>query len=601
MKCKNCGFDNPENSDVCQKCSAPLYDEEADVETEVTDSWGFLKPSRRGHGNEELNEEDISELEKSFWPSSEDDAGIRPVKSRKKVQDTQDTREHKINIHKNKAVPFSSDEKDTGSDYNDSYDKDYDNDDYNSKDYDNDDYNDKNYNDDDYDDSYDDDDYDDDYDDEKPPRICADKNKNTGRRGSSVKKLDWRKILGLCLIICAVVIIIVVIATSGSCRKQDGGSKDAIIMTDEANPGNKIIKVFAKRGSVLVYENSAGQQQETTVSKKGYVLFTVPIAALLPNEPIETATYEAFPIIYIKNPENGMLEKMENIGSVTIDVPTLTLTCENPASFECENGICTIKGKLGDISAGLFINNEQVAAAQDGSFEKELKFEAPGEYNIIVEARKNGYKTERISLSAVVAEPPDPGKIVEISEDFITRASHSAEFIEVKGKVPAGTQIAVRSDDPEFQLKAEPTVDAEGNFSFTVNLPRTEKNYTMTIVATLSSGTVIERPFCVQRPPTYSEFVQKCWAFSYDDVCKPALFGKQGFEIKGEISEIIEDGDYLKAKLTAAGGETLTIIYYDHYAAASHLEVGQSYVMYGIPQQLNADGTPEVFIWFVND
>ena len=593
MKCKKCGFNNPENADVCQKCSAPLYDEEADVETEVTDSWGFLNPSHRAHHNDEMTEEDIIALEKNFWPSEKNDADAPDRSSdRKKAENFPESRNQRSDADGCREAASYNTHYDENSEYNGS-DKSRKYSHTNNDDHNDDDYGDDDYDDDDYIDDYDDDDYDG----KKPKQVFADKNDS---RRKPVKKIDWRKILGLCLIVCAVILIVVIIATSRSC-KSSGGNNKVEIKLDENNPGNYQVTVHAKRGTVLVYENSAGLQQDATVSKKGYVVFSVPIAALLPNEPIEEQIYEASPIIYVKNPETGALEKIEDVGSVEIGVPTFTLSCDNPASFECENGLCTIKGKVSDAAANVFINDEQININPDGSFEKDLKFEESGEYSIAVEAKKNGYKIERVNLTAVVSEAPDPGKIVEISMDFITRASNSAEYIEVKGKVPAGTQIAVKSDDPEFQLKAEPTVDAEGNFSFTVNLPRTEKNYSMTIVATLSSGTVIERPFCVQRPPTYTEFVQKCWAFSYDDICKPALFGKQGFEIKCEISEIIEDGDYLKAKLTVAGGQTLTIVYYDHYAAATPLEVGKTYTMYGIPQQLNADGTPEVFIWFVND
>ena len=577
MRCKNCGFNNPENADVCQKCSAPLNEEKADVETEVTDSWGFLKPSRRGHTSGEMNDEDISELEKNFWPDADYNTDIpRPAKAQKRNDNQYDSRERRTDSRRGSEAVFASENMQGR---NNRYDDSDDDEEFSGGN-----YADENYN-------------DDDYDDENPPQIYADRNDAAHR---PVRKLDWRKILFLCLAVSAVIIIVVLIATSKSC-KSSGGKSAVEIMLDEENPGNYYIKVHAKRGSVLVYENSAGQQQETTVSKKGYVLFTVPIAALLPNEPIDGTIFEASPVIYIKNAEDGSLEKIEDAGSVEIAVPTFNLSCENPASFECENGMCIIKGKVSDALAGVFINGEQIETAPDGSFEKELKFEAPGEYNIVIEAKKNGFRIERTTLKATVSEPPDPGKIVEISEDFITRASRHAESIEVKGRVPAGTQIAVKSDDPEFQLKAEPTVDAEGNFSFTVNLPRTEKNYAMTIVATLSSGTVIERPFCVQRPPEYTEFVQKCWAFNYSDITKPALFGKQSFVIKGEITEIIEDKDYLKAKLTVPTGETLTIVYYDHYAAASHLEVGKTYTMYGIPERLSEDGMLEVFIWFVQD
>lgn len=563
MRCKNCGFNNSEDAKICKNCSAPLNNEKADVETEDTASWGFLKPSRRSGENErELNEEEFNSLEKDFWPTAEDygDTPRSPKSARETGGSPNAGRQNAGYLGDERKTALLNTEK-----FSDAY----------------------------SDTEFDDEAFDDD---ERPPQIFRDKKRNAGE---SARKIDWRKILGLCLIIAALIIVITLVATAGSCKKQDTPRVE--IMPDTDNPGNYSVKVYVRPGSALVYENSAGARQETDVSKKGYVVFTVPIAALLPNEPIENDTYEAVPVIYVKDKETGNLEKIENITPVSIDVPKFDLMCENPASFDCENGICVIKGKISDTSVSVFINEAPVGLKDDGSFERELKYDAPGEYNIVIEAKRSGFKVERISLKAVVTEPPDPAKIVEIAPDFVTRVKNPVESIEVKGKVPIGTTIVVKSDDPEFSLKTLPTVDAEGNFTFEVALPRTEKNYEMTITATLPSGMVIERPFSVQRPPLFTEFVQRCWKYSYSDITKSGFFGKRPFVIKGKIAEIIENGDYLKAKLTDADGKTLVIIYHDHYASATPLQIGLTYEMYGIPMRLNEEGNVEVFIWFVHD
>ncbi|MCH5279440.1 MAG: hypothetical protein J1E60_06580 [Christensenellaceae bacterium] len=388
-------------------------------------------------------------------------------------------------------------------------------------------------------------------------------------------------------------------ANTGSNTQGTHVNQNAEITQNPDDPNCYYVKVFAKPGDTLVFENSGGEQKSIQVSDRGFVIFNVPYAAMLPNEPIESATFDAYPIVY-KQELDGSLTKLE-MPYVTLNVPQLNVQISTPETIECDNGTAYIEGSIDHIDSVVTINGEQVMVNSDGSFKYELKYDQAGTYGAVFEAKLAGYGIVSKKFTVNVTKALEPWEIVVISDDFQTRVVNVETSIEVYGTVPVGTTLTVRSSDEEFSLATEPTVDASGRFNFKVNLPTPAKNYEMTIVAALPNGSTIERPFAVQRPPVYNEFVPTVWAGNYSEIIKPAHFNTQGFKLQGTISEIIEDADYLKAKLVLTTGETVIIVYYDHYSAASNLEVGGSYIMYGIPTGLNSEAIPELFIWFVQD
>ena len=76
----------------------------------------------------------------------------------------------------------------------------------------------------------------------------------------------------------------------------------------------------------------------------------------------------------------------------------------------------------------------------------------------------------------------------------------------------------------------------------------------------------------------------------------------QGYKISGTVTEIIEDGDYILAKLMTADDKPLIIQYHHHYGSAGTITVGRTYEkIYGRPMGLNEDGIPQIYVWFVDD
>ena len=382
---------------------------------------------------------------------------------------------------------------------------------------------------------------------------------------------------------------------------DNGPIKGTEFSIDPNSPNTYNVTVRADEGTILVYETSNGQQFEHQVPHKNGVTFTVSVPDLLPVEPIEGTTCEVTPKVYIKEAD-GTLTPIE-IAPQTIDVPPLEFTFDTPDSFEAENGNVEIRGRIrqDQRNAEITINNEPVTVNDDGSFLYQKKMDK-GEYTLDLLAKLGGHTIYRKSFNATVKKILTAEEIVVIPKSFVTRALNVEDSIRVNGTVPKGTVISVVSQDPEFSLKSQPEVEEGGSFSFEVNLPEAAKAYPFTIVATLSDGTVYERPFCVERPPVYSEYVQSVWAENYEEMLKPVhVTDKRGFKMTGTIEEIIYNEDYLLAKMALSDGSVIEIEYHNHYSTASELTVGERYTMYGYSLGTNDEGMLRMFIWFVQD
>ena len=86
---------------------------------------------------------------------------------------------------------------------------------------------------------------------------------------------------------------------------------------------------------------------------------------------------------------------------------------------------------------------------------------------------------------------------------------------------------------------------------------------------------------------------------NYDSLTRP---GKQVYNIKGVVTEIIQHGDYYLAAIDTGDGNTLLLEYHNHYPSANTLTVGKTYSwIYGYPLGRNDEGAPVVYVWFIAD
>ena len=388
---------------------------------------------------------------------------------------------------------------------------------------------------------------------------------------------------------------------TASCQGQlpTGADKAPTIEPDTNNPGQYLVTVYAKAGTKLIYETSHGNRQEVEVPMKGHVVFSVPEAGLIPQEPIEGETCSVIPIVYAVD-ENGAETRIEGFNPVVISVPALNVVFDSD-TITAESGSAVISGIVVPVDASVTLEGEALAVGQDGRFSQTVSFSEAGEYTVSLEARLAGYSIFRHSVTVIV-EAPAEGFIQfpwEYGDDtFSQRVKNDADTpLDVWGRVPAGSKVSVSCEDEGVEL-TDPTVDGDGNFAFTVKLPYVG-NFALNITCESFTGTVTERVLHVQRAPEWRSYVEGSWAMSYEDL---SYASKHAYKIGGTVTEVLEESDCIVVLLELADGRDIVLRYYNHYPNAGSLAVGSVHTgIYGRPVGKNDDGLPEVYVWFIID
>ena len=382
-----------------------------------------------------------------------------------------------------------------------------------------------------------------------------------------------------------------------------------VIKPSEDIPDFYLITVNAAEGDEVIFESSRGMSTSSIVSDKGYVIFNIDVRNLLPDAPIDTDTYVVVPKIFVI--KSGETERTQ-ISSPTVEItniPTFAVNFDNQTASGAETDLGTLDGGTlyisGNVTPGLNITitvDNQAVPINGSTFEYSKLYDKVGIYYAEFRATCNGYRSFTHSFKFAVEEDLAPEEVIHIGRDVYSRCLADSDMITITGSVPAGAIVSVEPLSEGLSITEIPTVDANGNFSFTVQMSTPIRSYDMIIRAELLNGNTYERPFAVQRPPKYSEYVPTCWGCNYEDMCRAkAINDQQGFKIVGTVIEMLSDEDCQRAKLQLSSGQIIILNYYNHYAGSSTLAAGQFVTMYGYSLGLNSDGVLEVFIWFVND
>lgn len=399
-------------------------------------------------------------------------------------------------------------------------------------------------------------------------------------------------------VLAIVFLVMVLVGGDGNGDNPEKTNKNVVIEPNPNDANCYYVKVTAAEGSILVYETNRGDQSKATVSAKGYVTFNVPVSTLMPVDPVDGATYQAAPKVYLQKAD-GTLEPFENMPTINLTVPALNVSYTTPDSITTDNGQVTIAGSITEISAELTINGEPVSIAEDGTFSHTVTFDSEGSVTVTAEAKLGGYQIARKEFTVTVNATVDPSTLIQISEGFSTRVVSTVDTITVTGSVPAGSAINVSHNESGLSIAQEPSVTPEGQFTFAVKMEN-PGDYALDINATLADGTVVTKTLHVQRAPAYSEYKQNAWAMNYDDMVNKAG-SNQGFKISGTITEILKDDDYIIAKMQLTSGEEVLIEYHNHYSSAGVIEEGRAYTqIYGRPTAVNSDNILEIYVWFVD-
>lgn len=378
-------------------------------------------------------------------------------------------------------------------------------------------------------------------------------------------------------------------------------SRRAPEITKIADQAAYLVTVYAKAGTTLIYENSDGIRTEAVVPSKKHVTFKVPVSSLLPNEPLEESVCEVTPKVYRVN-KDGSETLIENMGSVTVDVPPIMVSLDEGDQLVSEDGSITISGRVDPITAVVTVGGEQAQVAANGSFSHTVSFEDTGEHTININAELPGYSTYRHTVRVDVKTAFPTVSLIEMpweygDTEYSQRVRSVVDTIEVRGRVPAGSALTATSESVNATISA-PVVDEEGNFSFTVGMAALG-DYSIDLLCTTPSGQISQRTIHVQRAPEMSSYVLGAWQMNYASF---AYSGTQAYQVSGTVIEILKNDDYVLAVMRIDDEHTIVLEYHNHYASAGTLEVGKSYVkIYGRPMGLNEDGVPQFYVWFIND
>ena len=380
-----------------------------------------------------------------------------------------------------------------------------------------------------------------------------------------------------------------------------GTSKEPTIEVNPDKEGYYLVTVPAKEGKVLIYETEFGKRSEVTVDSKGYVKFNVPASSLMTTEPVESSMYEAKPKIFIRN-EDGTETPIENIPSVMLPVPEIEISYNNEDNIVSEDGKVEISGHIDLIGTALTVNGENVPINQDGSFSHEVVFEDTGDYTVPVTGRLGGYQVYNHSFNVTVEKATPAENLIQLPWEygdttFTQRVKSSVDTVEVRGMVPAGSTLEPSCESTNAALTV-PTINDDGTFSFNAKLAY-PGDYTIHLVCTSEFGQVSERDIHVQRAPDWSNYRAGAWQMNYASFSYKST---QAYNIKGTVTEILKNDDYILATMELTDGNTLVIEYHNHYGSAGLIEVGKTYEeIYGRPMGLNEDGVPQFYVWFVDD
>lgn len=416
---------------------------------------------------------------------------------------------------------------------------------------------------------------------------------------------NGKGMLGTLIRIAAIVAALAVLAVAawliaGKVKSCNQAARVPTVEESAENPGYYLVTIHGNEGDVLVYETPDGRRQEVTVDSRKHVVFKVPESSLMTVDPVEGSTYEATPKVYLKT-EAGEVP-IEGIPSVTLSVPTIDVRYNCGDDIVSEDGNVNVSGHIDLIGTKLSIDGENVVINQDGSFSHDISYEETGDHTIAIEGRLGGYQVYRHNINVTVNEAHTSEALVQLPWEygdttFSQRVKNSVDTIEVRGQAPAGSDISVNCESSNAALSV-PVVNDDGSFSFSVKMAYAG-DYPISIICNTEDGKVSERIIHVQRAPEYSTYLKGAWqmnyaSFSYDS--------RQAYQIKGTITEILQEGDYYLAMLELDSGDKLVIEYHPHYGSAGAIEVGKKYeALYGRPMGLNTDGIPQAYIWFVED
>lgn len=420
-------------------------------------------------------------------------------------------------------------------------------------------------------------------------------------RGKNV--LFWAATAALCLV---VVLLLVSLFTKnsgglpalfGSIFNSSPITRDPV--TEKTAEGNFLFKIYAKNGATVRLR--IGTEEYDAVVKGGLVSFNAPPSSWYPAEPVESSPLMVTPDFTVIT-EDGTQTKVE-IEPVAIDLPAVTVTLTAPtAPVTTGDGVVAVTGTVSDPMAQVVIGTQALSVALDGSFSGTYQLTQQGEQTITVEGRKPGAVIGKATITAnytgEVEPPPTPNEssTIVLAQGSALRGT-TATF-KVSGTMEAGSTVtvtgAVQSGSVQFDSNA-------GTFSFTASVP--EVGYATATVTATKNGVATAKDFHLEHAPDLAAYSQAAFRMDYAAI-KADPTQDHGYKCVGTITQVIQTGEKVLAKLNVGSDQILVIEYHPNYASAASIETGdgKTYSIFAFPNGTYDDnGTtlPLMYAWFV--
>ena len=193
-------------------------------------------------------------------------------------------------------------------------------------------------------------------------------------------------------------------------------TEEAVIEKTTSAEGNTVynITTYAKKGSIVRFEGGSIEREQPVDGKS--VTFAIPEQLWIPGEPVDPdllaadGTLPVYPDISVIN-KKGESEDITFAQPIYVPIPTIdmTVTSPNTESFSVTSPAVEVSGMVGDTTASIFVGDAAVPVDETGSFTYTYNLTEPGTVTLNVEARKNGYAIARRTFTIEYANDVPAG------------------------------------------------------------------------------------------------------------------------------------------------------------------------------------------------
>lgn len=361
----------------------------------------------------------------------------------------------------------------------------------------------------------------------------------------------------------------------------------------EGMNAHSIIVYGTDGDTVVFYDPSTGEELKSAVITNGGYKLTIVDLNWIPLEAGSQTEIQVKPLVSVFAADGT--ETRLDVEAFTVAVPAtmLELTSSEvgaPLEVTTADSVITITGNTeAGTPTRLFWNGEEITASIDsatGIFiadvpitpaevtEYELKATMDRHSDAVIAIKLN------VTVAEVALEVTGPTGPVE------------EENGSVSGKTEVGAVVTVAGTGA-----GKVTVNADGSFSFPVDLTARYGTFRYEVSATLN-GVTSSKSFAVIHAPGNDEYIRSAQVVDYNNILTNPNTQGILYEIKGEVTAIDKsNADYQVVSMNVDGDENKPITI--HYYSTTELKTKKTYKLFGFADGTTEDGSmPKVDSWY---